>query len=75
MQSSKGLEFHSVYIPGLSQMPAADKDAANEARVLYVAMTRATGRLLLTASNGAAGGFVERINAAVSPCGGRGQSQ
>ena len=47
MHSSKGLEFPLVIIPGLGEMPAADGDEAAEARLLYVAMTRATERLLL----------------------------
>ena len=47
MHSSKGLEFPLVIIPGLGEMPAPDGDEAAEARLLYVAMTRATERLLL----------------------------
>lgn len=47
MHSSKGLEFPFVLIPGLGQLPAADEDDAAAARLLYVAMTRATERLVL----------------------------
>jgi hypothetical protein len=47
MKSSKGLEFPVVIIPGLGQMPAAAEDETQEARLLYVAMTRATERLVL----------------------------
>ncbi|TAM62547.1 MAG: DNA helicase II [Rhodanobacter sp.] len=47
MHSSKGLEFPLVIIPGLGQMPKAGEDETHEARLLYVAMTRATERLLL----------------------------
>jgi len=47
MKSSKGLEFPVVIIPGLGQMPAPGEDESHEARLLYVAMTRATERLLL----------------------------
>lgn len=47
MHSSKGLEFPFVLIPGIGQLPAADEDEAVAARLLYVAMTRATERLLL----------------------------
>lgn len=47
MHSSKGLEFPLVLIPGLGQLPAKDEDEASSARLLYVAMTRATERLLL----------------------------
>jgi hypothetical protein len=47
MKSSKGLEFPLVIIPGLGQMPAPGEDETHEARLLYVAMTRATERLVL----------------------------
>ena len=47
MHSSKGLEFPLVIIPHLGQMPKPGEDEAHEARLLYVAMTRATERLLL----------------------------
>jgi hypothetical protein len=47
MHSSKGLEFPLVLIPHLGQMPKAGEDETHEARLLYVAMTRATERLVL----------------------------
>jgi len=47
MHSSKGLEFPLVIIPGLGQMPKSAQSEADEARLLYVAMTRATERLVL----------------------------
>ncbi|HUW54907.1 MAG TPA: 3'-5' exonuclease [Rhodanobacter sp.] len=47
MHSSKGLEFPLAIIPGLGHMPKAGEDETHEARLLYVAMTRATERLLL----------------------------
>lgn len=47
MHSSKGLEFPCVLIPGLGSLPKDGKDEAEEARLLYVAMTRATERLVL----------------------------
>ncbi|KRE97819.1 DNA helicase II [Frateuria sp. Soil773] len=47
MHSCKGLEFPFVIIPGLGSLPKDGKDEAEEARLLYVAMTRATERLLL----------------------------
>ena len=47
MHSSKGLEFPFVIIPGLGSLPKEGKDEAGEARLLYVAMTRATERLVL----------------------------
>lgn len=48
MHSSKGLEFEYVFIPGLGAMPGADASSSDEARLLYVAMTRATEHLVGT---------------------------
>lgn len=48
MHSSKGLEFGLVLIPGLGEMPKAGEPEAMEARLLYVAMTRAIDRLVMT---------------------------
>ena len=48
MHSSKGLEFPVVAIPGLGYMPFGDQDALDEAKLLYVAMTRAMEMLLMT---------------------------
>ncbi|WP_266171873.1 3'-5' exonuclease [Dyella subtropica] len=47
MHSSKGLEFPVVIIPGLGSLPMPGKDEAEEARLLYVAMTRATEQLVM----------------------------
>lgn len=48
MHSSKGLEFETVFIPGICEIANADPDSlAQEARLLYVAMTRALGRLVM----------------------------
>ena len=47
MHSSKGLEFPLVIISGLGDLPRPGDDETAEARLLYVAMTRATERLLL----------------------------
>jgi len=63
MHSSKGLEFHTVFIPGLDRLPDARESEESEARLLYVAMTRATDRLVMTCGND--GGFADRINHAV----------
>ncbi len=48
--SSKGLEFPLVAIPGASIPSDDDKTAEDEARLLYVAMTRATKELLVLES-------------------------
>jgi superfamily I DNA/RNA helicase len=61
MHSSKGLEFPLVAIPGLGYMPRSDDDAAEEARVLYVAMTRAMDELVMTCSRPST--FVQRLDA------------
>ena len=47
MHSCKGLEFPFVVIPGLGSLPREGQREVDEARLLYVAMTRATERLLL----------------------------
>lgn len=46
--SSKGLEFQAVFIPFLESLPHMKDDVAGEAKLLYVAMTRAMDRLVLT---------------------------
>jgi len=50
MQSSKGLEFPTVAIPGLGYMPHSKGDYQDEAKLLYVAMTRAVDNLILTSN-------------------------
>jgi hypothetical protein len=50
MHASKGLEFPVVALPGVGEMPEENEDAAEEARIFYVAATRATHRLIVTAS-------------------------
>jgi DNA helicase IV len=48
MHSSKGLEFPLVCIPGIGAPCRNDGEAEDEARLLYVAMTRATHELMMT---------------------------
>jgi hypothetical protein len=62
MHASKGLEFSVVALPGIGQMPAAGDNEREEARIFYVAATRATQRLVLTMSG--SGGFGARL----APC-------
>jgi hypothetical protein len=59
MKVSKGLEFPVVALPGVGHMPAAGEDEKEAARVFYVAATRATQRLVITASG--SGGFGDRL--------------
>jgi hypothetical protein len=73
MHSSKGLEFPVVAIPGLGYMPHRDFDIHEEAKLLYVAMTRAMDKLLMTCSRESP--FVSRIqqvSQAGKPAGERG---
>lgn len=64
MHSSKGLEFPVVFIPGSGYLPNAQGDIADEARLLYVAMTRAIEVLVLTGDRRSA--FVERLKSALA---------
>lgn len=48
MHSSKGLEFPLVVVAGIGFITPEPAAAADEAKLLYVAMTRSTDRLLLT---------------------------
>jgi UvrD-like helicase C-terminal domain/Nuclease-related domain/AAA domain len=48
MHSCKGLEFANVIIPGLGYMPTQNSLPEDDARLLYVAMTRSTDRLIMT---------------------------
>ncbi|UUZ65700.1 NERD domain-containing protein/DEAD/DEAH box helicase [Polaromonas sp. P1-6] len=50
MHASKGLEFSMVALAGVGQMPAEGDDEHEEARLFYVAATRATHKLLITVS-------------------------
>ncbi len=63
MHSSKGLEFGLVLIPGLGEMPKAGEAEADEARLLYVAMTRAIDRLVMTYQEPS--DFTRRVQAAI----------
>lgn len=54
LHSAKGLEFPLVCIVGLHQMPLGNEPMDEEARLLYVGMTRATHRLLLSTAGASA---------------------
>lgn len=64
MKVSKGLEFPIVAIPGVGSMPAPGADEKEEARLFYVAATRATEKLLLTISGD--GAFGKRFELVVA---------
>jgi superfamily I DNA/RNA helicase len=59
MHSSKGLEFPVVFIPGVGFMPNRSEAITDEARLLYVAMTRATDYLELSCDRDSV--FVRRL--------------
>jgi len=48
MHSCKRLEFPLVAIPGVGRAAVDDARKGEEARLLYVAMTRTTGKLIVT---------------------------
>lgn len=62
MHVSKGLEFPVVALSGVGQMPESDHDEVEEARLFYVAATRATQRLYIPLSG--EGKFASRLPAA-----------
>ena len=49
--SSKGLEYPIVVIPGAGLLPKPDEVNEEDARLLYVAMTRATSQLIVTGAS------------------------
>jgi len=59
MAASKGLEFPVVALPGIGAMPLAGEEEKEEARLFYVAATRATQRLIITVSG--EGAFGHRL--------------
>lgn len=64
MHSSKGLEFPIVFLPGLDALPNKRQDPAAEAKLLYVAMTRATQQLHMTHRSKSV--FTDRIQSAMA---------
>ena len=67
MHASKGLEFPVVFIPGVGYLPNKYGDVADEARLLYVAMTRAIEVLELSCDRRSV--FVERLEGALERVG------
>ena len=57
MDACSGLEFAVVAVPGVGQMPGAGKDEDEEARLFYLAATRATHKLIVTMSGEGAFGW------------------
>jgi superfamily I DNA/RNA helicase len=66
MHSAKGLEFGWVCIPGLQALPLRDESLDDALRLLYVAMTRATAQLVLSACGpGNDGAVLKRVKMAL----------
>lgn len=65
VQSSKGLEFQSVIFIGLGQLDTSEAEAAQNMKLLYVGMTRAKERLMITASG--RNEFTERLGTMAGP--------
>ncbi len=66
MHSAKGLEFERVFIPAIDRLPGTGDDPVAEAKLLYVAMTRATDKLVMTCTGD--GGFVGRLDRSLRAC-------
>lgn len=64
MHSSKGLEFPVVCIPGVGYMPYQYSTPEEEARLLYVGMTRAIEQLILTCDRSSE--FTNRLEKALN---------
>lgn len=64
LHSSKGLEYPVVLLIGLDLLDARPDLFADEARLLYVGMTRATHELHLSASGG--GAFADLVEQAIA---------
>jgi superfamily I DNA/RNA helicase len=69
MHSAKGLEFPLVFVAGLQALPMRDESLEDAARLLYVAMTRATHELVLAAHGSSP--IVARVKASLADVAGR----
>ncbi|WBY04076.1 3'-5' exonuclease [Ramlibacter tataouinensis] len=59
MHASKGLEWPVVALVGVGQFPSGEEDEREEARVFYVASTRATSKLVIPIAS--EGDFVRNL--------------
>lgn len=69
MHSAKGLEFPLVFVAGLQALPRKDESLEDAARLVYVAMTRATHELVLATCGKSP--IVERVREALGEVGRR----
>lgn len=65
IHSSKGLEFDRVILAGIDNIQAVAEELPAQVRLLYVGMTRAKTRLLVTSGNSTI--FTERLVDLVAP--------
>jgi superfamily I DNA/RNA helicase len=70
LESSKGLEFTVAFLPGISG-PRAGEDPVQVTRLLYVAMTRAMVRLVMSCTQ--LGEMAQRVQRTVAASGARGR--
>ena len=59
MKASKGLGLPVVALPGMGRIPAQGDDEKGAARVFYVAVTRATQRLVIGVGEGEGWGMMK----------------
>ncbi len=64
LHSSKGLEFGATFIPRACELGKREEETADDARLLYVGMTRAVERLVVTHVNESV--FCERVGKAIA---------
>lgn len=64
LHSAKGLEFPLVMVAGLQSLPLGDESLEDAVRLLYVAMTRSTHELVLSAHGPSA--LVQRVREALA---------
>jgi len=63
LHSCKGLEFPVAFVAGLQALPQKNESEEDELRLLYVGMTRATEKLVL--STFGASSVVDRVKTAL----------
>lgn len=65
IHSSKGLEFETVVLAGVDKIQFTAKELVDQVRLMYVGMTRAKSKLLITASGDTI--FTQRLVDLVAP--------
>lgn len=65
IHSSKGLEFETVVLAGVDKIQFVTEELVDQARLMYVGMTRAKSKLLITSSGDTV--FTQRLIELVAP--------